>query len=121
MIVPQPVTAAWLNSLSDADKIEFARSDWVTQLHRRASQHVTFLCWNRLSLLGTRVISNASVFFLAHGGRTFAVTASHVYDAFVAAKTISRRRIACQIGNLPFDLEVRAAVQTKTSISRRST
>lgn len=72
-------------------------------MHRWAASHVTFLCWNRRTLVGTRAINSATVFFLRLDDRLFAVTAGHVLDGYQEAKAKSGKSITCQIGNIPFD------------------
>src|SRR5258708_2900502 len=85
LIMKEPtgqVTAAWLNSLSGEERAAFLGGGWATRMHQWATNHVSYIWWNRQTLLGTRATNNASVFFLELGSELFAVTAAHVFDAY---------------------------------------
>lgn len=71
-------------------------------MHAMATSHVTFLYWNRRTLLGTIASNNGSVFFIDNGEDVFAVTAAHVIDGYLEEKSKSRG-IACFLGGIPFD------------------
>jgi hypothetical protein len=88
--IPTTITAAWINSLDDRQRIELARSDWARRFQAWVKSHVTFLWWRRLSPLGVPVVNNGSAFFLGLGDRLFAVTAAHVLDGYRREKSISR-------------------------------
>lgn len=103
-----PPTAKFLNTMTEAEKVEFARSPFVKQLHMTAGTYVTTFRWNYVhATLGTRRLRNGSAFFADIGGRIIVVTAAHVYRLYLEGKQMARGRIACQLGDLAFDPEAR--------------
>ena len=103
--VPQ---ASALNSMSDAEKVELARSPFVRQLHATAGTLVTTIRWSYVhATLGTQRWRNGSAFFLDIDGRIIAITAAHVLRLYQEGKQMARGRIACQLGDLTFDPEAR--------------
>lgn len=97
-----------LNSMSDAEKIEFARSAFVRQLHATAGTLVTTIRWSYVhATLGTQRWRNGSAFFLDIDGRIIAVTAAHVLRLYQEGKQMAQGRIACQLGDLTFDPDAR--------------
>ena len=106
---PECIMAAWLDSPAPEKHIAVLKGPFGTRMHGWVAGHVTYLRWNRTSLLGTMAANTASVFFLDFGDTLFAVTAAHVYDAYLEAKKRSGNRLNCQIENMPFDLEPRFA------------
>ncbi len=106
---PELVTAAWLDRLTPEKHIAVLKGPFGTRMHGWVAGHVTYLRWNRISLLGTTATNTASMFFLDFGDTLFAVTAAHAYDAYLEAKKKSVHRVNCQIENMPFDLESRLA------------
>ena len=107
--VPDTITAAWLNGLSEKERGEFLQGAWSRLMHARALSHVTYLFWNRRSLLGTLATNNGSAFFVDTGSRIFGVTAEHVVQGYLNDKEKAPRHIICQLGTIeaPFDLEGR--------------
>lgn len=112
------ITAAAINALSEAERIEFARGQFANEMHVAAGQHVTFFRWAYVhSILGTQGIRNGSIFFLNIDGRSMGVTAAHVYRGYQESKRWARR-IVCQIGNVEFDPDRRLiAVSDKVDIA----
>lgn len=53
-----------------------------------------------------KVVSNGSAFILNTGQNIFVVTAAHVYDNYIKAKTEGRIS-SCQLSNIEFELEKR--------------
>jgi hypothetical protein len=99
-----PPTARALNAMTDLEKIEFARSPFVKQLHMTAGSHVTTFGWSYVhATLGTQRWRNGSAFFIDIGGRIIAVTAAHVFRSYLKGKEMARGKIACQLGSLGFD------------------
>jgi hypothetical protein len=108
MDMEPPPTAKSLNAMSDAEKIEFARSPFAKQLHLTAGRHVTTFRWSYIhATLGTKRLRNGSAFFVDIGGRIIAVTAAHVYRLYLKGKQMARGRIACQLGEFAFNPEAR--------------
>ncbi len=106
---PEFITAAWLNRLAPEKHIAVLKGPFGTRMHGWVAGHVTYLRWNRVSLLGKTTTNIASHFFLDFGDTLFAITEAHAYDAYLDAKKKSGNRLNCQIENMPFDLESRAA------------
>lgn len=102
-----PITASWLNGLTVDQRKELLGGRWSAQMHQWAASHVTYIFWTRRTLLGTLALRSASAFFLDFGDRVFAVTAAHVYEAYLRDKRISPRSIVCQLGNVTFRPEER--------------
>ena len=101
-------TARSLNAMTDLEKIEFARSPFVRQLHMTAGTYVTTFRWSYIhASLGTQRWRNGSAFFIEIGGRIIVVTAAHVYRLYLRGKQMARGKIACQLGNLTFNPEAR--------------
>ena len=68
-----------------------------------ASSYIAPINWTDPTTTPTVVIDHATVFFVNTGKRIFAVTASHVYNAFLVQKAASPN-IVCCIANRDFDL-----------------
>jgi hypothetical protein len=105
--MPANVSAAWLNSLTREQKIEFLKSDFSRRMHEWAASHVSYFWWVRTSLLGTTTCRNGSVFFVKIGDRVMGVTAAHVYRGFLKDKEKSYPQIVCRIENLQINPEDR--------------
>lgn len=101
-------TAKSLNAMSDAEKMAFAKSPFVRQLHFTAGTYVTTFRWSYMhATLRTQRWRNGSAFVVNIGGRIIAVTAAHVFRLYQEGKQMARGRIACQLGDLTFDPEAR--------------
>jgi len=98
----------WLNSLSDEDKQPVAAGPFGRQMQDSGAEHVTWLFWRgeRRILGAPLIVHNASAFVLDCGHGPFVVTAGHVFSDFMRDKQ-NARRVASQIGNLPFDFQDR--------------
>ena len=103
--IPDQITGSWLNSLSVEDRKVVLAGPFSQRMHAWAGSHVTFIRWATGMMFGTR-INNGSIFFLDIGGKLFAVTARHVYDAYMLAKK-NYKRVICHVGNLEFNPERR--------------
>jgi hypothetical protein len=89
-------TARVLNTMTDAEKIEFARSPFMRQLQVTAGTYVTTFRWSYVhATLGTQRWRNGSAFLIDINGRIIAVTAAHVYRLYLEGKQMARGRIAC--------------------------
>ncbi len=104
--IPNRITAAWLNSLDQSERIEIIKGPFGQLLHRWAGEHVTFIRWAYSPLYGTTRYRNGSMFFLDLGGEFIGVTAAHVYRGYLESKPINGRK-HCYLGNVEFDPERR--------------
>jgi hypothetical protein len=104
--LPPKITAQWLNSLSEQERVSVLRSGWAEKMDQWALSHVSYVLWNRRTLLGILDTHSASAFFLDFGENVYVVTAAHVYDGYLKDKA-KPGKFGSQIGDVPFDLEER--------------
>ncbi len=71
-----------------------------------AKNYIAPIYWHSGSDTSQSIIHNGTIFFLNTGERLFAVTANHVYQAFLNDQCIDPS-IICKVGNLTFDLNER--------------
>jgi hypothetical protein len=101
------ITPELLKSMSDEDRVEVLKV-LIGRMDPWAVSCVSYLRWNRRTLIGTTVLNNGSCFFLDFSGRLFLVTAAHVYDRYLEDKEKSGKdNILCHVENIPFEPEAR--------------
>lgn len=103
--LPEQITGRWLNDLSVEDRKKILRGPFGKRMHAWAGSYVTYIRWATDMMFGRR-INNGSIFFLDVGGRLLAVTARHVYDAYLTAMQ-KYRRVTCHVENIEFNPERR--------------
>jgi hypothetical protein len=103
---PQPYDPEWLNALSDGQRQSPEIKEFSRRMHDSGAERVTWLFWHyQARALWTPVGAlshNGSMFFLDCGRGPFAVTAAHVYEAYLEHVHESQIR-GVQVGNVDFD------------------
>lgn len=101
------ITPSTLNAMSVDDRVK-ALAELFPAMEQWAAYHISYLRWNRRTLIGTTSVSNGSCFFIDFSGHLFLVTAAHVYDGYITDKEKSgAKNIVCHVENIAFDPEAR--------------
>jgi hypothetical protein len=110
----QPYTPEQLNSLTEEQRQSPEFKEFYRRMHNSGAEYVSWLFWRYQSrLIETPLLpSQGSMFFLDCGRGPFAVTAGHVFDAFVEHCSKYRVR-GCQIGNVEFNPQERLIASGK--------
>ena len=88
------------------DAIALLRGAFGQEILKNTAAYVAPIFWMIPESSGLSVKGNGSLFFLRPGHESFAVTANHVFQAYVAEKT-SIPNLTCQIGKIVFNPEER--------------
>jgi hypothetical protein len=114
---PQPYTPEWLDSLTEEQRQSPQLKEFWQRMHNSGAEHVSWLFWRYESrVLKTPLLpTQGSIFFLDCGRGPFAVTAGHVYDAFLEHRSTYRVR-NCQIGNVAFNPEERLIARGRNGL-----
>lgn len=88
------------------DAIELLQGEYGKFLLENMMNYVSAISWGSFNNGHFSIQSNGTVFFLNLGSGPLLVTAAHVYEAYLAAKT-TLPNFNCLIGDLEFDLESR--------------
>src|SRR5713226_1491299 len=89
------------------EAVALLKGHYGREIANVATSYTSVLFWGSLDpRRGDTQINNGSVFFLDCGEGVFAVTADHVYEAYLKRKQ-QESKIICQIGNVPFAPENR--------------
>ncbi len=96
-----------LKPLSKEQAIELIRGPYATIVERAVAGSIAPFLWRERNKKGDLKIRNGTAFFFESEGRTFMVTADHVFAAYLEARSISGSITRCQIGNLRLDPEDR--------------
>ena len=99
-----------------AEAIKLLKSDFGVQIHKHTAAYVAPIFWMSVEGGKISIIGNGSIFFLRPENTSFAVTANHVYQAYVDAKKLNPET-RCQIDNIPFDPEDRL-IETSSELHR---
>jgi hypothetical protein len=103
---PQPYSPKWLNALNDAQRQSSEIKEFSRRMHDGGGKHVTWLFWHyQEKSLWTPPFGlsrQGSIFFLDCGRGPFAVTAGHVYDAYL--EDVQKRHVrGVQVANIDFN------------------
>lgn len=89
------------------EAVALLKGPYGREIANVATSYTSVIFWGTLNPhSGDTQIGNGSVFFLDCGEGVFAVTADHVYQAYLERKELEPNLI-CQIGNVPFAPETR--------------
>ena len=113
---PQPYSPEWLNALNDAQRQSPEIKEFSRRMHDSGAKHVTWLFWHYQERdLWTPLFAlshHGSMFFLDCGRGPFAVTAGHVYDAYL--EHVHERHVrGTQVGDIGFDPQERLIASGK--------
>lgn len=113
---PQPYSPEWLNALSDAQRQSPEIKEFSRRMHDSGAEHVTWLFWHYQERdLWTPLYAlshNGSMFFLDCGRGPFAVTAGHLYEAYL--EHVRERQVrGVQVGGVGFDPQERLIASGK--------
>jgi hypothetical protein len=86
------------------EAISMLQGPYGREIGNVASSYTAVFFW--MTIAPTAEIGHGSIFFLECGSGAFAVTANHVYEAYLERKQLDPS-LTCQIGNLPFVPEAR--------------
>lgn len=95
-----------MKSITKKEAISLLKGPFGSEILKTISSYVAPLFWSRPENERLSIQGNGSIFFLRPNDISFAVTANHVYQAYMTDKK-SSTNIFCQIGNIPFALEER--------------
>jgi hypothetical protein len=102
------ITPERLNAMSVVERTSEPAKDFYRRRHNDGAAHVLWWLWRRQARDASTPLESrqGSMFFLDCGRGPFAVTAAHVFDAFLDDRQTHRVR-SCQIGNVEFNPEER--------------
>jgi hypothetical protein len=101
-----------LKQLSKQEAIALTRGPYATTVERAISASIAPFLWRERHENGDVKIRNRTVFFFESDGRTFMVTADHVFTAYLEARSRFGNFARCQIGNFRLDPENRLVARS---------
>src|SRR5581483_10365166 len=101
-----------LKQLSKEEAIALTRGPYATTVEGAISASIAPFLWREPNGTGDFKIRNGTVFFFQSDGRTFMVTADHVFTAYLEARSRFGDFARCQIGNLRVDPEDRLVARS---------
>jgi hypothetical protein len=113
---PQPFGPEWLNALNDAERQSPEIKEFSRRMHDSGGEHVTWLFWHYqdrgLWTPPFALAHHGSMFFLDCGRGPFAVTAGHVFNAYL--EHVHKRHVrGTQVGGIDFDPQERLIASGK--------
>ncbi len=92
--------------MTQEEATNLLKGEFGKVLLKNMLNYVTSVAWGEFSGGEFKIENNGTAFFLNLGKDTFVVTAAHVYEGYLEAKT-KNPKLRCVLGSLEFDLEAR--------------